>query len=312
MFVKPLAYRILRRFGNLDWLRMSLRYRLLRLLVPPSESNSFAFTVDFYGMQYRGRLNSYIDWMVYFFGAYEKEELLLLRDLIRERNDPVFIDVGANIGQHSIFMSQFCASVQAFEPYERVRHIFEEKISLNHIRNININGVGLGENNEELEFFAPQGWNSATGTFVPGHEEDNNRPFAKLRVVNGDEYLAGLKVNQVDLIKIDVEGFERAVLQGLKDTLRKYRPIVFMEFSNSTRKSFSSYEDLRSLLPENYSITKIEPSRSRHLFFNTAQCHLQAFDFDRPGGNILMRPLDPSISTETTGRLHAKDLSRCG
>jgi FkbM family methyltransferase len=309
MLVKPLAYRILRRFGTLDWLRTSIRYRTLRLLVPPGGTNSFDFTVDFYGMKYRGNLNSYIDWMVYFFGAYEKDELHLLRDLILEREDPVFVDVGANVGQHSIFMSRFCACVQAFEPYERVRRIFEEKISLNNISNINVNGLGLGERDEELEFFAPTGWNSATGTFVADHDESNNRPFTNLRVVNGDEYLTGLKLNKVDLIKIDVEGFERAVLIGLKNTLRKYRPIVFMEFSDSTRKTFSSYEELRSLLPENYSISKIVPDTSRHVFFNTARCRLLAFDFDAPGGNILMRPLEPSSSAATSARLTSDETS---
>jgi hypothetical protein len=60
-----------------------------------------------------------------FYGAYAKHELILLRDITEalraELMSIAFYDVGANVGQHTLFMSKFADEVVSFEPYEPVR-----------------------------------------------------------------------------------------------------------------------------------------------------------------------------------------------
>ena len=63
--------------------------------------------------------------------------------------------------------------------------------------------------------------------------------YGKLEIVEGDLYISKLNLKRVDLIKIDVEGFEKYVLLGLKDTLEKYRPFVVMEYSKVTRDNLT-------------------------------------------------------------------------
>ena len=63
------------------------------------------FDLDFYDLRYHGDFEYYLDWYIYFFGAYEKKELFLLWDLVADIPDSVFVDVGANIGQHSLYMA---------------------------------------------------------------------------------------------------------------------------------------------------------------------------------------------------------------
>lgn len=282
--------RCLRLFGHQDWIRYGVRDRVLRRFCRPEAAPSHDFEVGFYGLRYQGNLRSYLDWVVYFYGAYAKQELLLLGDLLKDKTDPVCLDIGANVGQHSLFLSRYCKEVHAFEPYHPVRMQLQDKISRNRIRNVMVHDVGIGERNGELDFYAPAGANTGTGSFVPSHAVDNNRWIGRLRVVNGDEYLSRRELERIDLIKIDVEGFEKSVLRGLCTTLRKCRPVVVMEFSEDTRHSFSGEDELMSMLPERYRVKHITSNKAFAVFFNKAKYECTDFNFSTSRGNLLLAP----------------------
>jgi FkbM family methyltransferase len=281
---------VLRLLGHQDWIRYGIRNRIISHFCSPDTTSPHSFEIDFFGSKYRGNLNCYIDWVVYFFGAYERQELFLLRDLIRHKDNPIFIDIGANIGQHSLFMSKYCKEVHAFEPYNAVMAGLEEKIKLNNIKNIITHSVGIGETNKELDFFAPKGSNTGSGSFVATHEADNNEYLGKLRVVNGDDYLNDLGLKRIDLIKIDVEDFEKSVIMGIRETLKKFRPIVFMEYSEETKLSFSGEDEFRSILPEGYRISTVIPGKPFALFFYSSGYEYLDFNFETSDANIVLTP----------------------
>jgi len=285
-----LALRLLQFLGHQDWIRYGVRNRIIRSFCNPDIVGSYNFEVDFFGLKYRGNLSCYLDWVVYFYGAYEKYELLLLRDLLKGKARPVFIDIGANVGQHSLFMSQYCDRIHAFEPYEFVRRQLDLKIQHNGISNIVLHNVGLGHKDCELEYFAPKGHNTGTGSFVPSHEIDNNQFIGKLQVVNGDAYISKLRLDRLDLIKIDVEGFEKNVLMGIRDTLLKYRPIVFMEFSTETKRSFQGEDEMMSMLPANYSVKSVQTYRPCCLLFSKPGYSYVDFNFNVSSGNLVFFP----------------------
>jgi len=282
-------YGVLRILGHSDWLRYGIRSRVLRALCNPEAVGSYDFEVDFFGLIYTGNLNSFIDWIMYFFGAYEKAELLLLRDLVKDQEEPVFVDVGANVGQHTLFMSKYCKTVHSFEPYDVLRTKLQEKIFLNNVTTVIVHDVGLGEKDEKIDFFAPVGANKGTGSFVPDHEKENNKSIGKLLVVKGDNFFKNKGIKKISLIKIDVEGFEKFVLVGLQETLRLQRPIILMEFSETTQSTFSGKGELLALLPEGYTIKSITSERPFMGVFNRSECKLLDFDFKRPS-NILAIP----------------------
>jgi len=230
--------------------------------------------------------------MVYFYGAYQKYELFCLRDLLKNRARPVCFDIGANVGQHSLFLSRYCDRVHAFEPYELVRRQLELKIRHNDISNIVVHDVGLGQQDSQLDYFAPRGCNTGTGSFVPSYATDNNRLIGKLQVVDADRYISGLGLAKIDLIKIDVEGYEKNVLLGLKDTLREYRPVLFMEFSAETKHSFQGEDEMMSMLPSNYGIKRVLTNRPRFAVLANPGYTFSHFDFDVSGGNIVLSPSD--------------------
>jgi FkbM family methyltransferase len=272
---------LLRLFGHLDWLSFGMRDRIIRYYVNPETVAGKEFETDFFGFTYQGNLNTFIDWSVYFYGAYEKGILFLMKDVVTKKQNPIFLDIGANVGHHSLFMSKYCGEVHAFEPYDKVKNIFLSKILLNKRPNIFVYNVGLGEKSEFLDFYAPAGRNIATGSFMPEHAKDNNIKYGKLEIVEGDSYISKLNLKSIDLIKIDVEGFEKYVLLGLRNTLEKFRPAVVMEYSRVTRDNLT-IQQLREILPGGYSIQGISTNLTCCRLFNRRHYHLTDFDPGNP------------------------------
>jgi FkbM family methyltransferase len=281
---------VLRWIGHQDWVRYGIRYRIIRKFSNIENLRTCAFDIEFFGMRYDGDLRCYIDWVAYFFGAYEKYELFLLRDLIKDRPKSVFIDIGANIGHHSLFMSQYCDVVHAFEPFGPVSCRLEQKIQRNSISNVVVHKLGLGHEDAELQYFAPKGHNTGTGSFVPSHESENNESSEKLQVVKADAYLSKMGLSNIDLIKIDVEGFEKNVLLGLRESLQRYRPIVFIEFSEETKSSLKGKDEFMSLFPENYKIRTVQTYKPKFVVFSKPGYNYKEFKFDDYGVNLILFP----------------------
>jgi hypothetical protein len=77
--------------------------------------------------------------------------------------------------------------------------------------------------------------------------------------VPGDAYLRDAGVARIDFIKMDIEGFEKPALAGLRDTLRQSRPTVLVEITvnPATAGLFTSADDLRSAFPADYDLLDI-------------------------------------------------------
>ena len=149
--------RILRWVGHQAWIPR--RHLLVRRLWRRAYS-AVEVETEFYGFRYRAQLRDWIDWNVYFFGAYAPFELAFVwraSKALRQsgRTRIVAADVGANLGHHSVFMSKHFDEVWAFEPYEIVRERLENVIRRNRIDNVRILPTALGETNALLTVHPP-------------------------------------------------------------------------------------------------------------------------------------------------------------
>jgi FkbM family methyltransferase len=230
---------------------------------------NYPFTIEVYGYKYQGVSGNLIDDRILAYGAYEKDVLFFMRDYIKakDRSDSVFIDVGANTGQHSLFMSRYAKHVHAFEPFPRVAERFRRMIELNGFSNVLLHEVGLGKEDASVPFFTPPSENMGGGTFLAEHAKAQAsasvEPSERFRVVEGDKWLEQRQVSDVELIKIDVEGYEEFVLAGLSATLAKHRPVVVVEVSRPPLGTIGSMEKLSSLFPSGYSYRQFVSSREQ-------------------------------------------------
>ena len=220
----------------------------------------FDFSTTFFGMRYQGNFANHIDREVLIYGAYEKHVLYFARETMRRlapNQSGVFVDVGANVGEYSFFMSHYSKEVHAFEPYEPVLQRFRGMIKLNGIENIKIYPVGLGSKAAKIPFYKPPETALGGGSFVEDFHSFNKKG-EELEIMTGDEALK--KVGAVRLIKIDVEGYEKEVLLGLKETLARHRPVILFELGVKSKESFGfkSKQDIQDVLPENYRIVSFD------------------------------------------------------
>src|SRR5690606_15480032 len=126
--------------------------------------------------------------------------------------------------------------------------------ALNNLEHITVHPVGLSDNNTRLPFFAPTGRNMGIGSFDASTTSKGNVSIGELELVRGDDYFLMQGIGRIDLLKMDVEGFEKPALKGLRETLRRTRPLIVCEITYGKELSFTSREDLLDHLPPDYEL----------------------------------------------------------
>jgi FkbM family methyltransferase len=257
--------RFLRIFTLQNWIRRSLRFRVHEKI-----RSDELFTVPFYNLTWSGQLNNYIEKIIYFFGAHEREYLEASKHFLKPGS--VVIDAGANIGNHSIFYSQHVSWVFAFEPDPKLANNLIKRLSDLGVNNVTVVDKGLGKEAGMLNYNRATGDNKGIGSFIPNFHPQNVS-IGEIEIISGDQFVISNNIKGIDFIKIDTEGSDQSVIIGFLQTIMKERPIIQLEYA---KNYWSDSNSLVSLLP-NYTIRKI--SVNRNLFvFNSARAKLTSLD----------------------------------
>ncbi|MDA0206016.1 MAG: FkbM family methyltransferase [Acidobacteria bacterium] len=239
-----------------------------RLVIQSFKERDIEFTTNFYGLRYSGESTNLIDLNILYFGAFEKPLLMFLKDVAGAiRDEPIiFVDVGANTGQHTIFASRFSRQVHAFEPFPTILERLHAAVDMNSLTNVTIHPIGLGASESLLDFREPPKSNHGLGSFVANFAPSLG-DVIQLRVVNGDSYFRETGITAVDLIKIDVEGYEQPVLKGLRTTMESTRPVAVMALTvgRDVEDLFTSEQQLRDALPSGYVLELLQNTGSAML-----------------------------------------------
>jgi FkbM family methyltransferase len=277
LFVVALAFFATRFFGETSVVRglvlgMARHVDPYPCVIAPGRR----FTVDFHGFTYFGDSSTIIDQTILCYGDWGLPELQFLSDAARlaNRPDAVFLDIGANSGVYSLYMSKHVETVYAFDPYRPVLARFEKSIQASGISNIVIFPVGLGDSDQELPFEEPPSENTGSGSFVPGLMKGNVGKGLTLKIVHGDEYFGEQGIDRFEVFKIDTEGFERPVLAGLRESFSRNRPVGAFELTYQTGfdRLFGSEDEILKYLPVDYSLWIVEKEGESYV--------LEPFDFD--------------------------------
>ncbi|MDB5476343.1 MAG: SAM-dependent methyltransferase [Phenylobacterium sp.] len=156
-------------------------------------------------------------------GEYAPEEWAILDQLTQPRM--TVVEIGANIGTHTIPLARKCAPgpLFAFEPQQRVFQVLCANLALNDIGNVLAYPDACGE---------AEGWAAmpmldydAVQNFGGVSLQPADQPGMKVRVIALDS----LELPTLGLLKIDVEGFEPMVLRGARQTIARCRPVIYVE-----------------------------------------------------------------------------------
>lgn len=164
--------------------------------------------------------NDFVSRSIMINGIYELE---ILNNLIRFLpKNGVVLDIGANIGNHTLFFANYVSKVYSFEPVPETFEILE--LNTRGLDNVEIYNYGLSEYYQEIDLFVPNDNRGAAS-----HEFNPTSQAQKVVLKKFDEI--GLFDDvRIDFIKIDVEGFELSVLKGMYNCLTKFSPFIAFEF----------------------------------------------------------------------------------
>ena len=160
-------------------------------------------------------------------GLYEVDELEALSKILglSAMRNSIALDIGANIGNHSIYFSRFFSKVIAFEPNPKTYRLLD--INTEDISNIEVKKVGLSDKKDILNFRIDKtNWGASR---ITGEDLSHDASsFINVHVESLDDVLSD-QISRIELMKIDVEGHELRVLQGAKNTIEQHKPIILFE-----------------------------------------------------------------------------------
>ncbi len=147
------------------------------------------------------------------------------------REGDFFLDIGAFVGWHSIRAARIVgpsARVISLEPDPINRRQLEKNLALNHVTNCTVIPLGAwSKTGEDL------GWSTEKSPDCSRIEE--NQSSGGIKTTTVDDLVAELRLTRLDWIKMDIEGGEVEALKGADNTLRNFRPRLFVEVHNTVQ-----------------------------------------------------------------------------
>lgn len=186
----------------------------------------------------------------YWLGSHEYDKQRLFAQVVR--NGSVVYDIGANVGFYTLLAASLAGpegKVYAFEPAPLNIQYLKEHLRLNKVSNATVLEAAVCDSTGEATF--DEGMSRSTGRISPAGR-------LAVRTVSLDELIARGEIALPDVIKIDVEGGELAVLEGGRDTLESKRPLIFL----ATHGEQAHIASCRLLQGLGYRMRSIERSKT--------------------------------------------------
>lgn len=175
----------------------------------------------------------------------DQSELKLINKM-SEKNQVFLIDCGCNYGFYSFYTASLSDqnSVIAIEASLATAQDFEKNINLNKFNNIVLKNSAISDTDNIIVNFneSKNDWESSLV-----HNEFDEKKVNKIKTQKIDTIIKDQKLDDYSLlIKLDIEGHELQALEGAKNTIKKYNPIIIMELStyifNKNDRSLDSFK----------------------------------------------------------------------
>lgn len=171
---------------------------------------------------------------------FEINELKFIKNLLS--NDAVFIDIGSNIGMYSLVVASSSSTIKvhAFDPIKLNNALLTSSIEINGLENIVVNETCVGNYDGFIGFSV-----ASDSAYSSIHDSGRKSELKKitLPIVKLDTYVAKMKLQRIDFIKIDVEGAEMMVIEGANELFSNLslRPKMMMvELCDKNLRAFNT------------------------------------------------------------------------
>lgn len=161
-------------------------------------------------------------------GYHSRSDLVLFKKILKEGD--YLLDAGANIGWHTIFGSKVVGTtgkVIAIEPDENNYNLLLSNIELNNLPNVEPIKVALGDYTGTAELsHCPNNY----GDHIISSTLENR---TQVKCTTLDDLFTNTNIDQsrIKLMKFDIQGYEPYALQGMRNFLKTYKPVIILEYS---------------------------------------------------------------------------------
>jgi FkbM family methyltransferase len=185
----------------------------------------------------------------------EEKAIAYAAKKLSNKSEFLVVDVGANLGQYATLASEVVgprAIIYSFEPSkETFSRLQASTSSIESVRPVNL---GLGEKEEILTLYSSKPASVMASLYA---REDSGRR-EEIQISTLDKFCEKENINEIDFLKIDIEGHELFVLKGARRMLseKKIRFIQF-EFGDFHLDSRTFFRDFYSLLAADYTLSRV-------------------------------------------------------
>lgn len=184
------------------------------------------------GIQFPDQLHTQGIYELARYDSFEIPLMMLMREILHP--GAVFVDVGANIGYVTAAAMRLVTPtgrVVAFEPVTRYCEHIRRIAELNPAYALQVENLALGAVDGTAQIAVSRDNNIGWNTMVPAFMSDQVPAYEAVTVATLDGYAAKLGLNRITMIKIDVEGFEMQVLNGMSRIIVESRPVIYLEYA---------------------------------------------------------------------------------
>jgi FkbM family methyltransferase len=204
--------------------------RIITILKKAAEiilPKSFHLPLRYFWLQITGKLDS--------------EMIQVSKQLTKTRR---FLDIGANVGTYSYHFSKVFDHIEAFEPISEVTY----RLNALKLKNVTVHQVALSDSENIIDFYIPFVNGVPEPSIASIEKRDAACEIRKVQIHKLDQY----EFEDIDLIKIDVEGHESAVIRGAMETLKRCSPIIIIEIEQR-HINFPIYDVFDLIIKQDYS-----------------------------------------------------------
>ncbi len=186
---------------------------------------------------------------------FKTHEPLTTKLLSKElKKDMVCLDVGGNIGYYTLLESNIVGEngkVIAIEPSPPNFQHLQKNLEMQNANNVDAYNFAAGDKDGDINFLI---YEESNGSFTIPDGETTNLPgeLIKVQAKKLDTFLDELKINHVDFVRMDVEGYESHIIDGMKNTIEKSKPMFQIEVHASLMGKEGTKKFLRTFQEYGY------------------------------------------------------------
>jgi len=182
-----------------------------------------------------------------FYKTYESWETQVIEKLVK--TGWICADIGANVGYYALLLSSLVGdsgAVHAFEPSDGTFAKLQKNVQLNSANNVHLHKVALSNREGSAALLVPA--RNAGGAQLAN---ESSSVAGKIEVGTLDHFVDSEHIEQLDFIKVDIEGCECRFLQGAARTIKRFRPTMLIEINPRGLAAFgNTAAEIRSFLDE--------------------------------------------------------------